>query len=151
MSSEQNPVRVFVTHAWEADDEYLRVFEFLESARSFYYRNVSRPQQRPAGGRDTELEALRQQINSAEIVLALAAQHAQSSFWVDFEVTYARATRKPVVLLARFGAEGALPPGLRTQADETVEWNERAMVDAIRRQARHEQTNRWQTIDFTPD
>lgn len=151
MSSERNPVRVYVTHAWVADDEYLRVFEFLESSRNFYYRNVTRPQERPAGGRDAELESLRQQINAAEIVIALAAQYASASFWLDFQVVYAKAVRKPVVLLSRFGAGGALPPTLLAQVDETIEWNERAIVDALKRHARHEQTNRYQTIDFTPD
>jgi len=151
MSSERDPLRLYVTHAWSADDEYLRVFEFLESARNFYYRNLSRPDQRPAGGREPELDALRRQIDSAEVVLCLAGQYTQAAFWLDFEVTYAKAIRKPVVLLTCFGTGSALPPTLAAQADETVEWNERAMVDALRRQGRHEQTNRWETIEFTPD
>ena len=151
MSSEANPLRLYVTHAWSADDEYLRVFEFLESARNFYYRNQSRPDQRPSGGREPELDALRRQIDSAEVVMCLAAQYAQSAFWLDFQVTYAKATRKAVVLLACFGTAGGLPPTLAAQADETVEWNERAMVDALRRQGRHEQTRRWETIDFKLD
>jgi hypothetical protein len=29
-----------------------------------------------------------------------------------------------------------------------VGWNERHIVDAIRRQARHEETTRWDVIDF---
>ena len=55
------------------------------------------------------------------------------------------------MLLACFGTAGGLPPTLAAQADETVEWNERAMVDALRRQGRHEQTRRWETIDFKLD
>ena len=151
MSDERNPVRLYVTHAWKADDEYLRVFEFLESSRNFYYRNLTRPAERPAGGRDAELDALRRMIDPAEIVLTLAAQYAEAAFWVDFQVTYAKAVRKPVVLLSRFGSGGVLPPSLVGQADETVDWNERAIVDALRRLARHEQTNRWKTIDFKLD
>ena len=41
--SQANPIRLFVTHAWEPDDDYLRVFEYLESARNFFYRNFSAP------------------------------------------------------------------------------------------------------------
>ena len=151
MSSERNPLRLYVTHAWAADDEYLRVFEFLESSRNFYYRNVTLPENRPAGGRDAELDALRRQIDGAEVVLALAAQYAQSAFWIDFQVTYAKSMRKPVVLLLRFGSEGALPATLAAQADETVDWNERAIVDALRRQARPGEPKRWETIDFKLD
>ena len=32
--SQNNPIRVFVTHSWEVSDDYLRVFEYLESARN---------------------------------------------------------------------------------------------------------------------
>ena len=151
MSSERNALRLYVTHAWAADDEYLRVFEFLESSRSFYYRNMTLPLARPTGGRELELDALRRQIDTAEVVLALAAQYPQASFWIDFQVTYARATRKPVVLLARFGGGGALPATLVAQADQVVEWNERSIVDALRLHARHEEPRRWETIDFKLD
>ena len=41
--SQANPIRLFVTHAWELSDDYLRVFEYLESARNFFYRNYSTP------------------------------------------------------------------------------------------------------------
>jgi hypothetical protein len=35
--SESNPIRVFVTHAFQETDDYLRVFEFLESVDRFFY------------------------------------------------------------------------------------------------------------------
>ena len=31
MSSPGNPIRLFVTHYWEENDEYTRVFEYLEA------------------------------------------------------------------------------------------------------------------------
>jgi hypothetical protein len=34
--SEKNPIKVFVTHTFEESDDYLRVFEFLESVDRFY-------------------------------------------------------------------------------------------------------------------
>jgi len=36
-------------------------------------------------------------------------------------------------------------------ADERIDWDGRALIDALRRQARHEDTQRWDTIDFKPD
>ena len=45
--SESNPIRVFATHTFEETDDYLRIFEFLESADRFYYLNVSRPENIP--------------------------------------------------------------------------------------------------------
>ena len=34
--SESNPIRLYVTHAFDEGGDYLRVFEFLESARDFF-------------------------------------------------------------------------------------------------------------------
>ena len=48
--SENNPIRVFATHTFEESDDYLRVFEFLESLDRFYYVNVSKPENIPMSG-----------------------------------------------------------------------------------------------------
>ena len=45
--SEDNPIRVFVTHTFEESNDYLRVFEFLESVDNFFYLNVSKPDNVP--------------------------------------------------------------------------------------------------------
>ena len=34
--SQRDPIRVFVTHCFEEVDDYLRVFEYIESAQNFY-------------------------------------------------------------------------------------------------------------------
>ena len=48
--SQRDPIRVFVTHCFEEGDDYLRVFEYLESAQNFYYNNCSAPEVQPADG-----------------------------------------------------------------------------------------------------
>ena len=45
-------------HVGELDD-YLRVFEYLESARNFFYRNYSTPDHPPVGDKETLKEDLR--------------------------------------------------------------------------------------------
>jgi len=150
--SQRDPIRVFVTHAWENSDDYLRVFEYLESARNFYYRNCSAPEQRPV---DTSVEGrreeLRRQISGAEVVIALASLYATQRDVLVFQLHYAKASDKPVILLPGFGREVVLPRDVAGLADETASWDERALVDAIRRQARHEETTRWDTIEFKLD
>ncbi|MCW5570137.1 MAG: hypothetical protein KIT78_03485, partial [Steroidobacteraceae bacterium] len=69
--SQADPIRVFVSHAWEADDDYLRVFEYLESARNFFYRNTSTPDRVPGGDKEVLREDLRRQIKEAEVVILL--------------------------------------------------------------------------------
>ena len=146
--SQSNPIRIFVTHAWESSDDYLRVFEYLESQRNFFYRNYSTPDRRPQGDKEALRENLRQQITPAEAIIALASLYQAHPDLLTFQLLYAQASHKPVILMKAFGVTQEVPKALLDLADEVVEWDERALVDAIRRQARHEETTRWDTIEF---
>ncbi|MEL6870208.1 MAG: TIR domain-containing protein [Pseudomonadota bacterium] len=146
--SENNPIRVFVSHVFHASDDYLRVFEYLESVDRFYYLNVSDPERQPAGGVEGIKDALRQQINECEAVIMLASVWAEKRDWADFQVNAAQAMGKPILLVNAFGRTTVAPGDLVSRANESVEWNEREMVDALRRLARNEDTQRWEVIDF---
>jgi hypothetical protein len=149
--SQANPVRLFVTHLWEDSDDYLRVFEYLESARNFFYRNTSRPELRPEGDKEAQKEGLRKQIAPVEVIVALSSLYEKSQDLLTFQLLYAQASQKPVVLMKPFGSQAPVPKVLADLADEIVDWDERALVDAIKRQARHEDTTRWDTIEFKMD
>ena len=150
--SQRDPIRVFVTHAWQQSDDYLRVFEYLESARNFYYRNCGGPEQRPVDISVEGLhEALRQQMAKAEAVVAISSLYTTHRELLLFQLNYAKASEKPVVLLPGFGREVALPAAVMQLSAERAKWDERALVDAIRHQARHEETTRWDTIEFKID
>jgi len=146
--SQANPIRVFVTHVWEPQDDYGRVFEYLESARNFFYRNSSNPDVRPVGDKEALKEVLRKQIAPAEAVIALSSLYAVNPDLSVFQCLYAQASQKPVVLMKEFGVQRPVPKPLADLADEIVDWDDRALVDAVRRQARHEDTQRWDTIEF---
>jgi hypothetical protein len=148
-----DPIRLFVCHAWQEHDDYLRVFEYLECARGFVYTNCSQPTQQPKAGSTPEAarDELRLQIGRAEAVIALTGLVDEHREWLQFEMTCAKATHKPVVLLPRFGQPGELPASFKGLWDELVGWDDRAIVDAVRRQARHEETARWDTIEFKMD
>jgi hypothetical protein len=150
--SQRNPIRVYVTHAWQEHDDYMRVFEYLESARNFYYVNLSRPEHPPerTGSEDLR-EDLRRQMGQAEVVIALLSLAGTQRDLFTFQLNYAKATDKPVVLLPGFGRELPVPKDIAALVDETVRWDERSLVDAVRRQARHEDTTRWDTIEFKMD
>ncbi len=149
--SQANPIRLFVTHLWEAGDDYLRVFEYLESARNFYYRSFSTPDRRPVGDKEALKEDLRRQIAPTETVIALSSLFDRDQDLLTFQLLYAQACQKPVILLKRFGESRPVPKTLTDLANEVVEWDERALVDAVRRQARHEDTTRWDVIEFKLD
>jgi hypothetical protein len=149
--SQQNPVRIFVAHAFEEGEDYLRLFEYLESSHNFYYRNVSAPDRKYLAEAEAARTELRRQIGLAEVVIIPAGLYKQERDWVEFELNCAKGFDKPVIVLESFGVKEKLPVQLEALSDERIEWNERSIADAIRRQARHEDTARWDVIDFKLD
>lgn len=149
--SKTNPILLFVTHVWEHSDDYLRTFEYLESARNFYYRNYSTPEKRPEGDKEALKEDLRRQIGPVEAVIALASLYEKHQDLLAFQLLYAQACSKPVILMKPFGTQRPVPKQLAELANEIIDWDERALVDAVRRQARHEDTTRWDVVEFKLD
>ncbi len=147
--SEQNPIRVFVTHTFSESPDYHRVFEYLESSPNFFYVNCSDPERAPAsGGREALKDELRNQIKSAEVIIVLGSLYAANRDWVNYQMDAAQAFELPLIALEPFGGVEPMPAEVAARADEKVEWNERIIVDALRRQARHEETTRWDVIEF---
>jgi len=149
--SQKNPIRLFVCHVWKEDDDYLRVFEYLESADNFFYRNTSTPDKRPQGDKDALRDDLRRQITEAEAVVLPAQLYRKYVEWVEFQLHCAKAHDKPVIVLEPFGAHETIAPAVLEMGDEVVPWDKRQLVDAIKRQARHEETTRFDMIEFKLD
>jgi hypothetical protein len=148
MSVPVNPIRIFLTHTWEENDDYLRIFEYLESSGNFYYKNTSLPQAKRPLDKESQREELRRQIAPCEVVVALPAAYRADPELVLFQLNFAKAADRPVVAMEDFGSTAPLPAAIRDLADEVVAWNERNVIDALRRQARHQETTRWDTIEF---
>ena len=146
---ENNPIRVFVTHSFSEDEDYLRFFEFLEGVDRFFYVNCSKPQNMPtSGGMDAIKEELITQIKEAEAVVVLANQFAQQGDIIRFQMDVAEANEIPMIAVRPFGGVTETPKELAQRVSEHIEWNSREMADALRRQARLEDTARWDVIDF---
>jgi len=147
--SEDNPIRVFVTHAFTESDDYLRVFEFLESVDRFYYLNVSKPENRPdEGGPAAVQDELIRQIKDSEAVIIVSDVFDQETDLVRYMMDVAEASDIGMIAIKPFGGMTETAPEVVERAKEHIEWNDREMVDAIRRQGRGEETARWEVIDF---
>ncbi|MGI9204871.1 MAG: hypothetical protein ACR2Q3_12730 [Woeseiaceae bacterium] len=150
--SESNPIRVYVTHTFQEGDDYLRVFEFLESMERFFYLNCSKPEKMPGeGGLEAIKDELISQIKECEAVLVLASQYMEQNDLTRFQMDVADANGKPMIAIRPFGGVAESPQELVERVAEHIEWNEREIVDSLKRQARHEDTARWETIEFTLD
>jgi hypothetical protein len=149
--SQKNPIRLFVCHVWKEDDDYHRIFEYLESVDNFFYRNTSTPENRPQGDKEAMRNDLRKQIGDAEAVVLPSQLYRKHTDWVEFQLHCAKAFDKPVIVLEPFGTHETIAPAVLELGDEVVPWDKRQLVDAIKRQARHEETTRFDTIEFKLD
>jgi len=147
--SEENPIRVFVTHVFEETHDYLRVFEFLESDERFYYLNVSKPENIPTqGGIDAIKEELITQIKESEAIIVLPAVFEQKPDLVNYMIDVAEANDLGVFSIRHFGGLLEMPPELEERTGTPVEWNARQLIDRLKLEARGEDTQRWEVIDF---
>ena len=147
--SESNPIRVFVVHGWIVDDDYSRLVEYMETAENFYYVSVSKPDAPVTGGDGTAARrtALVDGLKNAECVVCSAGTWERYQDWARYAVERARELELPLVAIEHFGPRD-MDIRLKGFADEVVGWDSRSIVDAIRRQARHEDTTRFDTIEF---
>lgn len=147
--SEKNPIRLFVSHLFAEDADYLRMFEFLESVDRFYYINVSKPEAIPQSG---GLEAIKDeyiaQIKEGEVVVVLASHFDENMELVRFQMDVAEANDRPLIVIRPFGGLKETADELLKRVKEHVVWNDREIADAISQQARLEDTARWDVIDF---
>jgi hypothetical protein len=150
-SLEADPIRLYVTTGLEEPSDYSRVFEYLESARGFFYLNTgTSPLDGSVGGQALR-ESLRAAMARAEIVVALAELDDKERDLLAFQIAFAQSASKPVLLLPHFGSSRAPSRNLLSLVTETAEWDQRSLVDAIRKLARGEDTQRWETVEFKLD
>jgi hypothetical protein len=149
--TQQNPIRLFVCHVWVEDEDYHRIFEYVESSPNFFYRNTSTPDARPSGDKEALRESLRKQIAEAEVMIVPAALYRRNVDWVEFQMHCAKAYDKPIIVLEPFGGTDTIAPAVQELADDVVPWDQRQLIDAIKREARHEETTRFDVIEFKLD
>ncbi len=136
-------------HAFEESVDYLRLFEFLENVENFYYINISKPENIPkTGGMQAIKDELMRQIKDSEAVFILPALFDEKTELVRFMMQVAEANNKAMIAIKSFGGVIETAAEVVERSQEHIEWNDREMADALRRQARGEDTARWEVVDF---
>ncbi len=150
--SEKDPYRVFVTHLFQADEDYQRVFEYLESRDNFFYANSANVAAVPtAGGPEAIKDVLREQIRPAEVVVMPIAMFESNPDLVRFQMDVAQAFKKPILGIKSFGETVAIRKDVVDRCDDIIEWNDRSLINAIKKLARGEDAAEWEVIEFDMD
>jgi hypothetical protein len=146
--SQNNPIRLFITHAWDTSDDYLRIFEYRERPKLLLQEPVC-ARQGAGGGKDADREELRRQMAQAECVIALPGLYAKTAT-VSIRAHFRQGVGQAVISCGPSGERRAAEE-ITSLSDQIVDWDGRALVDSVKAQARHEESNRWDTIEFKLD
>ena len=148
---EHDPYRLFVTHAWQVHDDYVRLFEYLGEVESFFYECLSDPENPPDNLTDRLAleQRLAERIQRCEAVVALASVFDEAPEIISIQLGLARKHGKPVIGLRPLGTH-KVAPEFERQVTDMVIWNERMIVDMIKLHTRGEKTDRFEVIEFEP-
>ena len=150
--SETNPYRIYVTHLFQPSEDFQRVFEYLESRDNFFYTNSADIAAMPSsGGAEAVKDVLREQIKPAEVVIMPIAIFDANPDLVRFQLDFAQASNKPLLAIKAFGETVAIQKEVVDRCDDIVDWNDRALISAIKKLGRGEDTAQWEVIDFDMD
>jgi nucleoside 2-deoxyribosyltransferase len=143
---------VYVTHLFQPNDDYQRVFEYLEGRDNFFYLNSSNLEEMPtSGGQDAIKEVLRKQIEPAEVVIMPIAIFDANPDLTRFQLAVAKASKKPILAIKAFGETVVISKEIIDSCDDLIDWNDRTMISAIKKLSRDEDTAQWEVIEFDLD
>ena len=125
--------RLFISHAWDYHDDYVRLVNLLEKAKNFNYTNYSIPKDDKFGKMSSAQlgEEIRQQIRPVNCFLALGGIYMSYSEWIQFEIDFAVSLGKPIIGITPWGNTN-VSRAVSTVSKEVVGWNTDSILAAIR-------------------
>ena len=130
--SDSRIVRLFISHSWDHDEDYIGLVKLLRKISLFDFYNYSVPEQDPLEAvSDKELmQELCEQLRGCQVLLVIASMYPSYSEWIQKEVLIARVYGKPVI--------GVIPKGqkrissfVKEYSDAMVHWNSRSLAKVI--------------------
>jgi hypothetical protein len=129
---------LFLSHAWNYNEDYYRLEKMLNDASYFIWRNYSVPEHNPLIDSNTTIgkskltDLIAGQLKPVNCVLILGGMYAAYSEWILKEIEIAKYYNKPIIGIYPWGQVN-MPLAIQKVATEVINWNTNTIVDAIRR------------------
>ena len=129
---------LFISHSWAYSDAYEKLIGLLDKSEDFSYKNYSVPQNDPVHNakNDKELKAaIKNQMQSASVVLILAGVYSSYSKWIDIEIELAQSgfsNAKKIIAIEPWASEKTSTK-VKNAANEIVKWQTSSIVAAIKK------------------
>ena len=128
------PYRLFISHAWDYNEDYYRLISMFDAYPNFDYKNYSVPKHDPFDSMWMLRQKLTNQINPTQVVVVLAGMYAAHSDWIDYEIDEAVRLGKSIIGVRPWGQE-RIPSKVQKCATQIHGWNVAPIVESIRRLA----------------
>ena len=127
---------LFISHAWNYDDDYSKLTNLLKNAKWFKYRNYSVRQDNPLDANNTRRlkAALDKQIRPVNVVLIISGMYVNYREWIQYEIDVAQGYSKPIIGIEPRSSQ-RVPNEVRSVATTMVKWNTKSIIEAIRKYA----------------
>mgnify|MGYP003886911905 CR=1 FL=1 len=128
-----NRYKLFISHAWDHDDDYNRLVALLHDHEDFDWDNHSVPKDHPLQLQTGPKlrDGLRRKMHYCHALLVISGMYAGNRTWMQQEIDIAARYRKPIIALRPYGAS-KVPRAVRDAANATVGWRGPSIVEAIR-------------------
>lgn len=123
--------KVFISHAWDYNEDYYRLEGYLNKAPNFLWTNLSVPEHDPILNSSQLTARLNDQMRPANAFLILSGMYVAHSDWIQYEINFARRIGRPIIGIRPWGSE-RVPEAVQKAATEIVGWNMDSIVSAIR-------------------
>jgi|TARA_B110000438_G_scaffold300871_1_gene354306 hypothetical protein len=128
---------IFVSHAWSANEEYIRLVGLLKRIKRFNIEIISLPEYEPAIDLDSssgmqKLKGIMEiQVRSSNCALILPRMYISSEFWIKYAMHLCQMYGVSPLAMAPAEGEG-LPAVLSIKADAVIDWNIEALEEGIK-------------------
>jgi hypothetical protein len=125
------PYRIFISHAWEYNNDYYTLEKMLNEYPNFSFHNYSVPKHDPLETETRLKSKLLDQIKPTQVVLIIAGMYAAHSKWIQFEIDESKRLEKPIIGIRPWGAQ-RIPSAVEDAANVMLGWNAKPIIDSIR-------------------
>jgi hypothetical protein len=132
---------LFISHAWGYSKDYDGVVALLKSDTSFYWEDLSVPEDNPllsppelAKSFHSIIHRIDEKIAKADCLLVIAGMYVNHSSWIQTEIESALRCAKPIIAVLPRGCERR-PLTATFGARAEVGWNAASIISAVRQHA----------------
>ncbi len=125
---------IFISHAWQHNEHYWKIVEWLNEAQNFSWSNCSVPSHDGLSDKTSAglSRGMTKQIAPSQVVILLGGMYAAHSDWIEYEISEAQRMSKTIIGVSPWGQERIPVIVQNASICPIVGWNSASVIQAVR-------------------